>query len=375
MKSRGICIQHDSKTIAKSFVIHIVTLLTEFKVFYISGEDFTKQSAKRLNKELPRKALLFVDQPHIFEGNVRRDIKLIFTRTSSSDSSLRVIDVPEMDCHCGRLFSNECLKINNLTNNDKVLSIHNEILKENKQSQFLLSFTRFVSATIDPETYVHQTISSMNIKDVNCLRILAILGEIEFSSEFVIDKETLSCFDNLQKNCPFIYSKKEDSVKVIRYWYPTVAKYIRNLPTKLQNGLSNIQLFCNEWENYEIRTTFWMDEKFGKPSIEILRLAETVRSKECAKSLINIMHDMELEVEETTCLLHLQLSKIHVSLVLFESLRKIDSHYSVTLARKCLKYCDSIKPPYYNTMKSTILFRIRTTIYNSYQVYYSVYET
>lgn len=73
MKSRGICIQHDSKTIAKSFAIHIVTFLTEFKVFYISGEDFTKQSAKRLNKELPRKALLFVDQPHIFEGNVRRE--------------------------------------------------------------------------------------------------------------------------------------------------------------------------------------------------------------------------------------------------------------------------------------------------------------
>lgn len=63
-----------------------------------------------MNDELPPKALLFVDQPLIFENGARRDVKLIFTQVtpssdSSYDTSLKVIDVPEMDNHCGKLFT------------------------------------------------------------------------------------------------------------------------------------------------------------------------------------------------------------------------------------------------------------------------------
>lgn len=201
---------------------------------------------------------------------------------------------------------------------DEASSTHEDILKENKQSQFLLSFTRFVSASKDPEKYIHQKISSMRNKDVNCLRILAILGKIEFSSDYILDKEILCNFDNLQKNCSsLIYVKIVNNVKYITYWHSTIGKYIHTLPPHLQRGLSNVQLFCKEKENYNIGITFWKQENFGKPSKELIRLVESVRSKECAK-LINVMEQIEpLEDEET----HVQLSKIHVLLALSESFR------------------------------------------------------
>ena len=366
MNSNGICISHHSKIVAKSFAIHILALLSEKykqQIFYFNGKDFMKETSSIMEKEIPSNSLLFIDQPtninEIIKYIARPDIKLIITKLDTIKTcSLEVVEVPGIDEQCANVFSKHCLEINedNFPLGKEVKEIHKKIIELNKQSYFLLSFTRFVAATLNPEEYIHGKISLMKPKEVKYLRLLAILGNIELSSNFIYENNIIEDFIKLNQTCSWIYIKEQHNIKYLCYWHQNISKFIQNLPITLQDGISNIQLFCEEYNNFEIPCSFWKQSGKGKPSQQLSNLSRGVESTECADSLIEIMERIDenlfyLEEEQYI------LSKIRVLLILYEKLYNKHSLYCETLRCYCLNYCEYVKSPYSNTMKGTVLFR------------------
>ena len=276
------------------------------------------------------------------------------TGRPGSPYGLSTVEVPLMNIACGKLYSISCLETTLgeresswQKKKKRVQKTHDLILKTEKQSSFLLSFTRFVACTVDPEKHISFLLKTYSLEEISDFRLLSLVCKSFKKGALPRTCTTSELFSRLELlavKSPLLFVDKSFQ---IRFWHHQIGYLVEN------NCLGNsahedlVVLFARFSCNFKLDNAFWKIDGHGKPSESLKALARSVNSTRSCDSLKKMLEKEDERFEDE--LLDFFIVKIKALVLAYEHLlshvhnnvEKVKS-YCEELRYFCLDLCEKL---------------------------------